>query len=124
MAQQHERGSAAVEFAIVLPVLLMLVMGIIEFGHAYNAQLTLTQAAREGVRAMAISNDPAAARSNTKSAAASLYPLLTDGQITVSPAACTPGTRATVTITYPLGTITGIVSPITLTGKGVMRCGG
>ena len=124
MAQQNERGSAAVEFAIVLPVLLMLVMGIIEFGHAYNAQLTLTQAAREGVRVMAISNDPAKARSATKMAATSLFSSITDGHVVISPAACTPGTQASVTITYPLSTITGLVSPITLTGKGVMRCGG
>jgi Flp pilus assembly protein TadG len=124
MTQQNERGSAAVEFAIVLPVLLMLLMGIIEFGHAYNAQLTLTQAAREGVRVMAISNDLAKARSATKNAGASLYPALTDGNMAISPAACTPGTQASVIITYPLSTITGIVSPITLTGKGVMRCGG
>lgn len=124
MTQQNERGSAAVEFAIVLPVLLTLLMGIIEFGHAYNAQLTLTQAAREGVRVLAIANDPVKARSATKNAGGSLYPSLTDGNLAISPAACTPGTQASVTITYPLSTITGIVSPITLTGKGVMRCGG
>lgn len=124
MARQNERGSAAVEFALVLPVLLLLVMGIIEFGHAYNAQLTVTQAAREGVRVMAISNDPATARAATKNAATSLYPALSDANVAISPAACTPGAKATVTITYPLATITGIVGPISLTGKGVMLCGG
>lgn len=124
MERKHERGAAAVEFALVLPVLLLLVMGIIEFGHAYNAQLTLTQAAREGVRVMAISNNPATARAATKNAAASLYPSLTDANVAVSPAACTPGNKATVIITYPLPTFTGIVGPITLTGRGVMLCGG
>ncbi|MBM6622425.1 pilus assembly protein [Micrococcaceae bacterium RIT802] len=124
MDRKNERGAAAVEFAIVLPVLLLLLMGIIEFGHAYNAQLTVTQAAREGVRVMAISNDPAAVRTATKNAARTLYPTLTDSNVAISPVACTPGSTAVVTITYPVATITGIVGPITLTGKGTMRCGG
>ncbi|WP_372698876.1 TadE/TadG family type IV pilus assembly protein [Arthrobacter sp. JSM 101049] len=122
MERKNERGAAAVELAIVLPVLLLILMGIIEFGHAYNAQLTLTQAAREGVRTMAISNDPTAARTATRNAARTLYPNPTD--IDIAPAACTPGATATLTITYPLATITGVVGPITLKGKGVMRCGG
>jgi Flp pilus assembly protein TadG len=45
-----ERGAAAVEFALVLPLLAVLVFGIIDFGRAYNAQETLTQAARVGAR--------------------------------------------------------------------------
>lgn len=124
MDRKNERGAAAVEFAIVLPVLLLILMGIIEFGHAYNAQLTVTQAAREGVRVMAISNDPTAARTATKNAARTLYPALTDSNVVISPAACAPGTTASITITYPVSTLTGIVGPIKLTGKGVMRCGG
>ena len=61
MSRDSERGAAAVEFAILLPLLLMLVLGTIEFGRAYNAQITLTNAARDGVRVMAIGNDPTAA---------------------------------------------------------------
>ena len=45
-----DRGAAAVEFALLLPLLLLLVFGIIDFGRALNAQVTLTQAAREGAR--------------------------------------------------------------------------
>ena len=57
-----DRGAAAVEFALVMPVLLSLVVGIAEFGRAYNVQATLSGAAREGVRVMAVKNDAAAAR--------------------------------------------------------------
>jgi Flp pilus assembly protein TadG len=47
---RHREGATAVEFAIVLPILLMLLLGIISVGLLYNQQLTLTQAAREGAR--------------------------------------------------------------------------
>ena len=56
---QGERGAAAVEFALILPVLLLLVLGLIEFGRVYNVQISLTNAAREGARTMAIQNSPA-----------------------------------------------------------------
>lgn len=45
-----KRGQSMVEFAVVLPVLLMLILAIFEFGRVYNAQVTVTQAAREGAR--------------------------------------------------------------------------
>ncbi len=49
-SDSRDRGSVAVEFALLLPVLLLLIFGIIDFGRAINAQITLTQAAREGAR--------------------------------------------------------------------------
>jgi Flp pilus assembly protein TadG len=53
-AKKDESGAAAVEFAIVLPVLLLLVFGIIEFGLLFNRYITVTHAAREGVRVAAL----------------------------------------------------------------------
>ena len=59
---------AAAYFLGVDPSLLM---GIMEFGRAYNAQVSLTNAAREGVRVMTISNNQASARTAAKNAAVS-----------------------------------------------------
>ena len=59
---RDERGASAVEFAFIVPLLIVLVLGIAEFGHAFQVQGTLSAAAREGVRLMALQNDPAAAR--------------------------------------------------------------
>jgi Flp pilus assembly protein TadG len=122
-----DRGAAAVEFALVMPVLLSLVVGIAEFGRAYNVQATLSGAAREGVRVMAVKNDAAAARAATKAAA--LPWSLTDSQISISPSTCpssaTSTTSATVTVTYALPFITGLFGrTVTLHGKGTMRCNG
>ncbi len=55
----RDRGSAAVEFALVLPLLLLIVFGIIDLGRALNAQITLTEAAREGVRLAAYGDSAA-----------------------------------------------------------------
>ena len=47
---REQRGAAAVEFALVAPLLLMLLVGIITFGLAYNEKLALSNAIREGAR--------------------------------------------------------------------------
>jgi Flp pilus assembly protein TadG len=130
MQMSRERGAVAVEMALLLPVLILLLLGIMEFGRAFNAQVILTSAARESVRVMSISKDGANARSSAITAAGTLSPLLKDSDIAVSvPGAttaspCPSGSAATVTITYSLSTLTGLAGPFSMTGKGVMLCGG
>jgi Flp pilus assembly protein TadG len=48
--KRAEGGQSLIEFAIVLPVLLALVIGIFEFGRAWNVYQVITNAAREGAR--------------------------------------------------------------------------
>jgi Flp pilus assembly protein TadG len=54
-----EKGQAMVEFALVLPLLIALLCGIIDFGWLYYNQITLSNAAREGARYAVIHYDPA-----------------------------------------------------------------
>lgn len=61
IASKGDEGAAAVEFALVLPILVLLLFGIIQFGIVYDAQLTITHAAREGARMAAVGGDVAAA---------------------------------------------------------------
>jgi Flp pilus assembly protein TadG len=124
-----ERGATAVEFALIVPLLIVLVLGIVEFGHAFQVQGTLSAAAREGVRLMALQNDPAAARAAVRNAATSLTPGITDAQIVISPASCPVlnggSTSVRLTITYPMPYLTGFFGTgLNLTGTGVMRCNG
>ena len=126
---REERGATAVEFAFIVPLLIVLVLGIVEFGHAFQVQGTLSAAAREGVRAMALRNDPVDARAVVRNAAASLNPDITDAQITIAPQSCvqTPAGNRTVTVTirYPKPLLTGFFgASLDLTGTGVMRCNG
>src|ERR1035441_8138778 len=82
----RERGAAAVEFALLLPVLLLLVFGIVDFGRALNAQITLTQAAREGVRLAALGQPNVVSR--TQAAATGISP------VTATVTVCRDGARA------------------------------
>jgi hypothetical protein len=45
-----ERGQAVVEMALILPVLLLLLIGMLEFSRAWHAKQVITDAAREGAR--------------------------------------------------------------------------
>lgn len=139
MSKLTERGAVAVEFAILAPVLILLLLGIMEFGRAYNVQITLSNAAREGVRVMAINNSATAAaittaKTATKNAASSLSPGLKDEKIvfkyqttpatTPVPTACAANVQVTVTVDYTLSTMTGIAGPFAMKGVGTMQCGG
>jgi len=53
---KSEKGQGLVEFALVLPILLLFLLGIVEFGWLFNARISLTSAAREGARVAAVSN--------------------------------------------------------------------
>jgi Flp pilus assembly protein TadG len=126
---RSERGASAVEFAFIAPLLIVLVLGIAEFGRAFQVQSTLAAAAREGVRTMALQNDQAQARAVTRSVASSLDPALADSQITFSPASCpvtyNSGATVRMTITYRLPFFTNYFgSGVSLTSSGVMRCSG
>jgi len=54
MALVRRRGEAIVEFAVVLPVLILIVLGIVVLGKMFFDYLTVQNAAREGARAAAV----------------------------------------------------------------------
>jgi len=56
---RSESGASAVEFALLLPVLMMILFGIIEFGFALYQQAILTNASREGARLGIVQSIPA-----------------------------------------------------------------
>ena len=52
----RERGQALVEFALILPAILLLVVGMLEFARAWNLHQVMTDAAREGARRAVLAN--------------------------------------------------------------------
>jgi Flp pilus assembly protein TadG len=122
-----ERGAAAIEFALVLPILLLLILGIFEFGRVLNIQISLSNAAREGARVMAIHDDQVTATTAAINAAPGINPAITSGQVNILPASCAGVENGTVqvTIAYSVPLMTGWFGvELPLEGRGVMVCGG
>ena len=125
--RRGEKGASAVEFALVLPVLLAILFGIIEFGFVFNNQISLNQAVREGVRVEALETGDG--EQVTRSSFLGVTADAADLQVNVQ--SCEgDAERATVTATYdhpflflPLDGVAQVNSP-TLSGQAEMRCGG
>lgn len=138
--ERSDDGAAAVEFALVMPLLFLLLFGIIDFGRAYNMQLALTQAAREGVRVAAIGGPAASGEAVTRAQGAAFPVTGATAAVTRTCPATVPAPPlfapdAEVTVTRPYNYITpvsGILNIIggaplaapTITGRGRMRCSG
>lgn len=131
--RRNERGAAAVEFALVLPLLLLVLLGIFEFGRLFNIQLVVSNAAREAARVMAIEDDPSTAKSAGVSATAGvLNPALTTADVAINLISCedNPGDSVTATVSYDTSFIVpGFWNLVTgddfvITGTGQMICGG
>lgn len=118
-------GASAVELAIVLPVLLLLICGIMDFGNIYYQLHTVNAAAREGARKTAVSQTLSTAVTDTTNFIQTNYNTLF--QVNVDPSPPVSGQNVTVTVTSPVNIITPIIScflpsnPCTVTGKTVMR---
>lgn len=118
-----ERGAAAVEFALVLPILVMLVFGIVYFGLGYNAKLGVTAAVREGAREAALGHTNSEATQAVYDAA----PNLSFSSVTVDRSCPSDGSgtsakvTATAQVPYTLLFVTSGTWNITV--SGVMRCG-
>jgi Flp pilus assembly protein TadG len=119
--------------AIVLPVMLLLLSGIIDFGRALQQQLQLTEAVREAARAGAVNGNAVTMQSKVTTLLGSGASLTFN---TVTPCnTATPGVDATITVTRAFAPITPLVAmmkyfgtnptyTITITATGVMGCMG
>jgi Flp pilus assembly protein TadG len=130
---RQDRGASAVEFALVLPLLLLVIAGIVDFGRAFFTQVILTNAAREGARAAVFATATPGPAARATAAAPGVSPL------TVAIVGCPTSAAATRYATVvaqnpqfdwmllkPAMNLFGAggVLPTRLAGKAVMKCGG
>ncbi|MBI3648337.1 MAG: pilus assembly protein [Actinobacteria bacterium] len=94
---RSERGSAAVEFALVLPLLLVVALALVEVGLLARDRLLVEAAARAGARAAAVETDEGAIRDEAVAAAPGLD--ATELTLTIARAG-SRGDPVTVTIAY------------------------
>ncbi len=103
--RKAERGAAAVEFALLLPVLVVILLGTIDWGYFFFAEQVVTNAAREGARAGSVF-----VGGNTQAATTTAQTYLTNGGLTgvaaINSSMSGPN-QITVTVSYPTGSITG-----------------
>ena len=128
---KQQCGSATVEMAIILPLLLLLVFGTAEFGIALYRQEVLTNASREGARAGIVLSTPAVTTAQIQSAVTNY--LTSAGwnaalaTVTATGAGGAFGDDVTVTVTFNTSfsilsaLVPGIPATKTLTAQTVMR---
>lgn len=116
---QDDSGTAVVEFALVIPLVLVLLLGIVEVAVIARTELQLVHATREGAREAAASPDSARASSAVRVALGSLAP---QARIAVR-RPDTVGQPATVSVSLPYRVAAPIFGgfSVTLTSKATMR---
>jgi Flp pilus assembly protein TadG len=114
---QRDRGQAAVEFAIALPVVVVLVLGIVQLIVVVRDQLAVELAARQAARAASMSASPGADADRAANAAATgLRPLAVATHVT--------GDRVTVSVEYTSATevplIGAFIADVTVSARVTM----
>ncbi len=108
------------EFAIVVPLFVMLVVALLQFGRAYNVMVTIQGAAREGARSLALGQSSATVNQAVRDAA----PGVTIDAIVQQPCT-TPTGQARVTVreqvTFSIPFVP--LATRTLEAQAAMRCG-
>ena len=102
--RHNERGAALIETAITIPIILLIAVGIFEFGRAYQTWQVLTNAAREGARVAILSDKTdvevqTAVRNYMQAGGLPRYasaPILMDRNVTLG-----TNTGSRITINYP-----------------------
>ncbi len=126
---QHEHGSAAVELAFVLPILILLVFGIVQFSLAYNRQQGLHAAAREGARIASLPATTSTEISDRVTDSLDGVSFQSTPTINVTPGLtqpCNGRSGQTVVVTVTTDNVIDIPlfggPSVTLTGRGEFRC--
>jgi Flp pilus assembly protein TadG len=121
LQQDSESGAAAVEFALVIPLLLLILCGIFDLGNLYFQMDVVNEAARQGARLAAVNLQTS---SQITTALQGSY----GNQLTVSenPSAPIAGSNVTVTVTSNVTILTPLISaffsknPYPVSGQCVM----
>jgi Flp pilus assembly protein TadG len=100
---RNEQGQAMTEFALVLPVLALILFAVIQFGIVFNNYVTLTDATRAGARKAAVSRDDPNRDADVMAAVQNSASDLDGSKLSVSPPSSTwnSGDDVTVTASYP-----------------------
>lgn len=124
--KQNREGQAMVEMALVLPVLILIMFGIIEFGRVFNSYLVVTNAAREAARVGVVGATDTEIINTVKNAAGTLKVSKLNWNITPSATNRVRGASLKIKVTYPVDIYAPVIGsligdPYMVTAQSVMR---
>ncbi|KPJ50401.1 MAG: hypothetical protein AMJ38_01880 [Dehalococcoidia bacterium DG_22] len=111
-----ERGQSLVEFALVLPIFLLVLFAIVDFGMAFHAWITVTNSAREGARLGAVRASATDVEQRVRDTADSLNE--DDLLVTVTNAEGDPGESVVVDVSYGYSLITPLADIVSMMSGG------
>ncbi|MCK9518276.1 MAG: pilus assembly protein [Dehalococcoidia bacterium] len=111
--RETEAGQSLVEFAMVLPMFLLMLFALVDFGRGFYTWLVVTNAAREGARAAAVQLDQPAVYDKIYNSFCDSYPSncsLEPGRMSITPNNIQGrrGEEVTIRIAYDFGYVTPI----------------
>lgn len=121
--RDSEHGQSLVEFSMILPIFLILVFALVDFGRGFYTWQVVTNAAREGARAAAVQSDSATVDAKIRAAYCSNYPSscsLDSSKMTITKTNIqgARGSEASVDISYAFSYVTPIGSFMKFIGGG------
>lgn len=123
----RDAGASMAEFAIIAPVLIMLLFGAVEFGIAFNRAQAVEAAAREGARLASLQTTTVGDIDARVTEALAGIPITADPPV-VSPGVCSGRAGQTVqvvvTADHPINIPLLSIPPVQLRGQAVFRCEG
>jgi Flp pilus assembly protein TadG len=130
--RRSDKGQAVVEMALILPILLMLLFGIVEFGRIFNTYMIVTDLSREGARLGAVGDNDATIHTSVDSFATGSGLNSANITVTITPTAAgtrARGTSVQVQVSYPVDIIAPVIGtvigdPYIVTSQTTMRVEG
>lgn len=121
--QKHQKGQSLLEFALLLPILLLILAGVLDLGRLYYAYVAVTDAAAEGAAYAAIHPNAPYAEIEARATEASggLIDLETYGTIEVYRPSIAPGQPVTVAVTFQFTLGTPIIQAFFEDGQIPLR---
>ncbi|MBS3873873.1 MAG: pilus assembly protein [Firmicutes bacterium] len=125
-SSDRQSGQALVELALVLPILLLILMAIVDFGRVFHGHLAVTAAARQAGREASLGRTDAEITSRAISAAAPLAASRLVVQVSPAFSLRHSGTVIEIVITYPMEILMPLIepflpSPHLIVGRAVVR---
>ena len=116
--RRAEGGQSLVEFVLVVPIFLLVLFAIVDFGMAFHAWITVTNSAREGARVGAVRATSAEIEQRVRDTATSLEQA--DLSVAVTNAEGQPGGSVVVDVSYSYSLMTPLADLLNLVSGGAI----